>query len=86
MILEFRRKELLHSSSPICEIPGAKRTGPHLLIRGHIRENSREESRSIIPFRFSKIEESRGLTSGFMTKSEIPLSERVVVIVCWSRG
>jgi hypothetical protein len=50
----------------IHEISVAEKTGPQLIVRGHIREKSKKESNPRWTFQFSRIVESRGLTSGIV--------------------
>jgi hypothetical protein len=49
------RKESLHFKSPIREFVKCQKDGPQVLVRGHIREKSREESISVSPFDFRRL-------------------------------
>jgi hypothetical protein len=49
------RKESLHFKSSIREFPKCRKDGPQVLVRGHIGEKSREESRSVSPFGFQRL-------------------------------
>jgi len=51
---------------PIREIPVAEKIGPQLIVSGHIREKSREESNICQPFQVSRIFEIGGLTPGIV--------------------
>ena len=54
-------KDLLHHKILIHKIPFVEKTRPQLIVSGHIRENSREDSKVRQPFRVSGIFEIGGL-------------------------
>jgi len=59
-----RLKDLLHHKIPIHKILFVEKTGPQIIVSGHIRENSREDSKVRQPFRVSGIFKIGGLEPG----------------------